>query len=160
MRKQAGEADGASYLHLQGRAPFKNRSSHSSDCSWASAMNGTNRDRGTPHDVAPPTPPYVRVRIRRFDELLGLLGAREGSPSAANEAFGSAMVRAGLLLILHGPCGHPAVWAARSAPTPWAISSANLVRPHRQCFQAMARNRRLVHCSSSRNVDGVSQNAK
>src|SRR6202022_1139567 len=27
------------------------------------------RDRGEPHGSSPPTPPYVRVRIRRFDEL-------------------------------------------------------------------------------------------
>src|ERR1700694_2307558 len=36
------------------------------------------RDRGAPHDAAPPTPPYVRVRIRRVGELRGLLGTREG----------------------------------------------------------------------------------
>jgi hypothetical protein len=76
---------------------------------WEPSKGEMNRDRGTPHDVAPPTPPYVRVHIRRFGELFGLLGAREGSPSAANEAFGSAMVRAGLSLIRHGPCGLPAV---------------------------------------------------
>jgi hypothetical protein len=27
------------------------------------------RDRGAPHDAAPPTPPYVRVRIRRFERF-------------------------------------------------------------------------------------------
>jgi hypothetical protein len=33
--------------------------------------NGTrmDRDRGESHDSSPPTPPYVRVRIRRFDRL-------------------------------------------------------------------------------------------
>jgi len=25
------------------------------------------RDRGAPHDAAPPTPPYIRVGIRRFE---------------------------------------------------------------------------------------------
>jgi hypothetical protein len=28
-----------------------------------------NRDRGEPRDSSPPTPPYIRVRIRRFDRL-------------------------------------------------------------------------------------------
>jgi hypothetical protein len=28
-----------------------------------------NRDRGRPRDLAPPTPPYMRVRIRRFGRL-------------------------------------------------------------------------------------------
>ena len=27
------------------------------------------RDRGEPRGSAPPTPPYVRVRIRRFEKL-------------------------------------------------------------------------------------------
>ena len=30
-----------------------------------------NRDRGEPHGSSPPTPPYVRVRIRRFGGLCG-----------------------------------------------------------------------------------------
>ena len=119
-----------------------------------------NRDRGAPHDAAPPTPPYVRVRIRRFGELSGLLGTREGRPSAAKKAFGNAMTRAGLLLIRHGPCGLPAVGAARATLTPRFISCANLVRPRFQCFQAMARSRRLVHCSRARNTVGVSQKPK
>ena len=36
------------------------------------------RDRGEPCGSAPPTPPYIRVRIRRFDGLSCLVG-REGS---------------------------------------------------------------------------------
>src|SRR6202022_3036592 len=31
-----------------------------------SCFHETNRDRGEPRGSAPPTPPYVRVRIRRF----------------------------------------------------------------------------------------------
>src|SRR5215467_5085418 len=119
-----------------------------------------NRDRGAPHDTAPPTPPYVRVRIRRFGELCGLLGTREGRPSVAKKAVGNAMARAGLLLIRHGPCGLPAVGAARATSTPRLISCANLVRPRFHCFQAMARSRRLVHCSRARNTVGVSQKPK
>jgi hypothetical protein len=97
------------------------------------ALAEMNRDRGTPHDVAPPTPPYVRVRIRRFGEFCGLLVMREGRPSAANDAFGNAMTRAGLLLIRHGPCGLPAVGAARATSAPRLINCVNLVRPRFHC---------------------------
>ncbi len=37
-------------------------------------------DRGEPHGSSPPTPPYVRVRIRRFGGLSGYLFPREGWP--------------------------------------------------------------------------------
>ena len=30
---------------------------------------GQDRDRGEPRGSAPPTPPYIRVRIRRFEKL-------------------------------------------------------------------------------------------
>ena len=111
-----------------------------------------NRDRGEPHGPAPPTPPCIRVRTRRFGGLIGLLGTREGRPSAASEALGNARVRAGLLLSRQGPCGLPAVCAARSRPTPRRRSSANLVRPRFHCFQGTARSRRLIHSSSPRNT--------
>ena len=32
-------------------------------------MSSTHRDRGEPRGPTPPTPPYIRVRIRRFGEL-------------------------------------------------------------------------------------------
>jgi hypothetical protein len=32
-------------------------------------MGEANRDRGEPRDSSPPTPPYIRVRIRRFTGL-------------------------------------------------------------------------------------------
>ena len=32
-------------------------------------VTGHDRDRGEPRGSAPPTPPYVRVRIRRFEKL-------------------------------------------------------------------------------------------
>jgi hypothetical protein len=31
-----------------------------------------NRDRGEPRGSAPPTPPYIRVRIRRFGQFIRL----------------------------------------------------------------------------------------
>src|SRR5271168_3800766 len=115
---------------------------------------------GEPHGPAPPTPPCIRVRTRRFGKLIGLLGTREGRPSAASEALRNARVRAGLLLSRQGPCGLPAVCAARSRPTPRRRSSANRVRPRFHCFQGTARSRRLVQWSSPRNTDGVSQKPK
>ena len=94
------------------------RKSMGEDFTSAESLLRTYRDRGAPHDAAPPTPPYVRVRIRRFGELCGLLGTREGKPSPAKDELGNAMARPGLLLIRHGPCGLPAVVAARAASTP------------------------------------------
>ena len=42
-----------------------------------------NRDRGKPRGSTPPTPPYIRVRIRRFDRLSYIRTWSLGSPSAA-----------------------------------------------------------------------------
>src|SRR6476620_4319996 len=83
---------------------------------------------------------------------MGRDGHEGGKPSEANEAFGNARAKAGLLLIRHGPWGLPAVGAASAASTPSLVSSANLVRPRFHCFQAMARSLRLVHCSRARNT--------
>ena len=91
---------------------------------------------------------------REFISPRGKLGrARRGR-------LGRAIVSAGLLLSRQGPCGLPAVCAARSRPTPRRRSSANRVVPRFHCFQAMARSRRRVHWSRSRNIDGVSQKSK
>ena len=50
-----------------------------------SNMLGTprNRDRGKPRGSTPPTPPYIRVRIRRFDRLSYFRTWSRGNPSAA-----------------------------------------------------------------------------
>src|SRR5260370_137667 len=86
--------------------------------------------------------------------------ATEGKPRERKKPIGIAMVSAGLLLSRQGPCGLPAVCAVRSRPTPRRRSLAKRVRPHSHCFQATARNRRLVHSSSARNTDGVWQKPK
>src|SRR5690242_4016487 len=86
--------------------------------------------------------------------------ATEAKPSELRKTVGRAMVSAGLLLSRQGPCGLPAVLAARSWPTPRRRNSAKRVGPRFHCFQAMARNRRLVHSSSERKVDGVWQKPK
>src|SRR5882762_6122766 len=70
------------------------------------------RDRGESHDSSPPTPPYIRVRIRRFDRLSWLGTATVTRPSDLSEAFDRAMASAGLLLSRQGPRGLPAACAA------------------------------------------------
>ena len=61
------------------------------------------RDRGEPHGSAPPTPPYMRVRIRRFGELSYRLTINLGIPSESKNALGSAICRPGESASLHGP---------------------------------------------------------
>jgi hypothetical protein len=73
---------------------------------WARARD---RDRGEPCGSAPPTPPCVRVRTRRFGWVSIHTGNSEGSPSEVQVALGRAKLRAGLRLIRHGPWGLPAV---------------------------------------------------
>src|SRR4051794_12011767 len=50
--------------------------------------NLQNGDRGEPRGSAPPTPPYVRVRIRRFGGLSAGLGAHGGQTERPEEGFG------------------------------------------------------------------------
>ena len=86
--------------------------------------------------------------------------ATEAKPSELKKLFGRAMVSAGLFASRQGPCGFPAVCAARFRPTPRRRSSTKRAGPYFHCFQAMARNRRLSHSSSLRNTDGVWQKPK
>ena len=46
-------------------------------------MLGTHRDRGEPRGSTPPTPPYIRVRIRRFERFLYCRTWRLGRPNLA-----------------------------------------------------------------------------
>src|SRR3954462_14442761 len=46
-----------------------------------------NRDRGEPRGSAPPTPPYIRVRIRRFVGLLDRLDVDRGEAEAFEEGI-------------------------------------------------------------------------
>jgi hypothetical protein len=57
---------------------------------WRSCSN-SNRDRGKPHGSSPPTPPYVRVRIRRFGGLSYRPPVNLGIPSQSKKALGSAI---------------------------------------------------------------------
>src|SRR5690242_6830042 len=55
----------------------------------------TDRDRGEPRGSAPPTPPYIRVRIRRFGGLSAGLGAHGGQTERPEEGFGEGPVQRG-----------------------------------------------------------------
>src|ERR1700736_4530841 len=57
---------------------------------WTTVKSIANRDRGSGHPLAPPTPPYKRVRIRRFSEL-GPRGAggSSRSPQGLRRSAGS-----------------------------------------------------------------------
>ena len=83
----------------------------------------------------------VGLTFMRRSQALAVWGdATRAKPSDV----GSAMASLGLFASRHGPCGLPAVFAARSRPTPRRRSSAKRVRPRFHCFQAMARYRRLT----------------
>src|SRR5437879_7617257 len=117
------------------------------------------RDRGS---LATPPLPHHRTYGSVYGgsvDYVVLSTATEVRPSGPKNAIGMAILRAGLFAGRQGPCGLPAVCAARSRPTPQRRSSANRVLPRFHCFQAIARNRRLSHSSSARNTDGVWQKA-
>ena len=44
-------------------------------------IGNANRDRGKPRGLSPPTPPDMRVRIRRFGELSHFRTVNRGIPS-------------------------------------------------------------------------------
>src|SRR5260370_33130256 len=81
----------------------------------------TNRDRGEPHDSSPPTPPYVRVRIRRFGGLCEPR-CRDGSQAeGTEEAVWQCLGKRGAV------CEPPkAMWAAGGVrrPVPAATPAA------------------------------------
>src|ERR1700690_206994 len=51
------------------------------------AILAPNRDRGEPRGSSPPTPPYIRVRIRRFGGLSGHLFPQEGQPPGFGSVY-------------------------------------------------------------------------
>src|SRR5258705_13679475 len=52
------------------------------------------RDRGEPCGSTPPTPPYVRARIRRFEKVPEPPSIREGRPRAFKGGMGGSPERA------------------------------------------------------------------
>ncbi|HEV2965035.1 MAG TPA: hypothetical protein VG649_24640, partial [Candidatus Angelobacter sp.] len=49
---------------------------------------GGDRDRGSGHPLSPPTPPYMRVRIRRFDKVELTLAAQPGESECIEIGIG------------------------------------------------------------------------
>ena len=78
-----------------------------------------NRDRGEPHGSAPPTPPCVRVRTRRFDGFMRSSRAKERSePELGPQGVrGRHALRALRSLQLRRPGLHPSPPAPRPVPT-------------------------------------------
>src|SRR5258708_39996602 len=93
-------------------------------------------------------------------DYVGRGAATEARPREPKKTIGTAVLSAGLCASRQGPCGLPAVCAARARPTPQRRTSAKRGGPRFHCFQTMARSRRLVHWSRLRNTDGVSQKPK
>src|SRR5271169_4805289 len=93
-------------------------------------------------------------------DYAGRSATREGKPSEVKKPFGRAVVSVGLFASRQGPWGLATVRTAITRPTPRRRSSSTRAGPRFHCFQAMARNRRLIHASSSRNTDGVWQKPK
>ena len=79
-------------------------------------VSSTDRDRGESHNSSPPTPPYVRVRIRRFDGLSTVDVSRragESDSGVRRNGFG------------------PFERRVRVSPFPIAAKASDLViRPH------------------------------
>src|SRR6266436_5738125 len=67
----------ALHLHQVGQKTFTSK---------LLSMPSTHRDRGEPRGSAPPTPPYVRVRIRRFEKNANAL--RSNDSTRVGWAFG------------------------------------------------------------------------
>src|SRR3954451_10970479 len=55
----------------------------------------TDRDRGASCDASPPTPPYVRVRIRRFGGLRDRDSRHGGQAEQSENGFGESHVQRG-----------------------------------------------------------------
>src|ERR1700719_75768 len=69
----------------------------------AKAQSRCDRDRGEPRGSAPPTPPCVRVRTRRFEKLRQRASINGGRPSDLKWALESPTERALLRAMYHGP---------------------------------------------------------
>ena len=118
---------------------------------------GQYRDRGEPRGSSPPTPPDMRVRIRRFGGLSYRTHSQSRNPERVEVSIGQRDMRApGESASRHGPWALPAVCRGESVLTPRFRSSANRTVPRFHCFQIADRSLRRIHCSSPSSTDGVS----
>src|SRR5215210_9250556 len=77
-----------------------------------------NRDRGEPCGSAPPTPPYVRVRIRRFGGLSAGLGAHGGQTERPEKGFGEGTGESGAVTEPPGAMPGTGGLSRQGAPDP------------------------------------------
>ena len=70
-----------------------------------------NRDRGKPHSSTPPTPPDMRVRIRRFGRLSNRFHSQSGNPERVEVGIGQGDAERG-----------------RVRQPPWSMSAARRLR--------------------------------
>src|SRR3954463_11716895 len=77
-----------------------------------------NRDRGEPRGSAPPTPPYIRVRIRRFGGLSAGLDAHGGQTERPEEGFGESKGESGAVAEPPGTMRGAGGLSRQSAPDP------------------------------------------
>ena len=97
-------------------------------------MLGTHRDRGEPRDSSPPTPPYIRVRIRRFDGLSTVGVSRRAGESdngVRRNGFG------------------PFERRVQASPFPIAAKASDLlIRPHGRFEVSMSKRPSIVQAFS------------
>ena len=120
-----------------------------------------NRDRGRPHDLRPPTPPYVRVRIRRFMKPCQRVdaGFLRGLRAQAfrKKRFGIATFIGFILDMADGPFREAAKIRTSFPETP--IATRFLYRVWQfliHCFAMKHRRRLRIQLSRSGNVVEVS----
>jgi len=108
-------------------------------------------DIGRPSRAVPVTPPCVRVRTRRFDQVKRAPSQRRGSPRASKKARGKACDIAIVRLARQGPDMAQMVPAAREWVTPKLRRRTYRLRPRCHCFHTKLRSRRATQPSSDFN---------
>jgi len=95
-----------------------------------------NRDTEGPHGPAPPTPPYIRVRIRRFGRLSAIRQAEPFEPPNRRLDSGRSSGPSRLHLDFHRR-GTPFGVNCPSSPDTAAYTAAPSVRAFSRAFPAM-----------------------
>ena len=127
--------------------------------SWREPMPAQKLGRRRGHPRRPPTPPYVRFRIRRFTKPSASGDAvREGSPVHAQQSSASAAPRS--CATLQRSTRVRARWRPTATPDPHrarpAISFFARVRGRFHCRHCTQRNLRRIHSSNRSNVTATS----
>src|SRR5580693_2656253 len=123
-------------------------------------QNVSDRHRGGGLPPTPATPPYVRVRIRRFEKLRRHSSTSEGRPSDLKYAFESPTERALAFARYQGPSPLPAVLLASRERTPSSIRASRRRRGVFHCRHIAALSRIRTQRVRPINTSGVSQNPK